>query len=71
MGNERTQYSGEDSVLIVVLYSVSGSSWQLDLEFGFCSLKTSNKIFEKDAWPEWTVGPLFGLIILLPQGNIP
>lgn len=60
----------EDSVLTVVLYSVSGSPWRLELEFGFCSVKTFNKIFEKDAWSEWSVGPLFALIVLLPQGNM-
>lgn len=46
MRNETTQYSGEDSVLTVVLYLVSGSPWQLDLEAGFYSVKTFNKIFE-------------------------
>lgn len=52
MGNERTQYLGEDSVFTDVLYSVSGSPWQLDVEFGFCCVKAFNKIFEKDTWLE-------------------
>ena len=27
---------------------LTGSPWQLHLEFGFCSVKTFNKIFEKE-----------------------